>query len=195
MPLWPGMIAPEPPRRRPFPAGRHALLAGSVAVIVTTVVVGEVLLNRVEARAPVAPPEVTAGSADLGLGGGAGCAPIRTAELVRGDGAGSTASGPDVVLAFQYAYYVTRSGAAARQLTAPDAWVSPAAVIDVGIATVPVGTRHCVEIVPQPENTFFVTVTELRLDRSTRIYRQVVTVATVADATLITRIDPVRVPR
>ncbi len=189
--VWPGMIAPAPPRRRT--RGR-AVLVGSAATVGTVLVVGGLVLSRVEARVPPT-AEVLAGTADLGLGGGGGCEPVRTAELVRGNGPGSTASGPDVILAFQHAYYVTRSGVVARAVTAPDAWVSTAAVIDVGIATVPVGTRHCVEIVPQPTGVFFVTVTETRLDRSTRVYRQAVTVGTLADTTVITRIDPVRAPR
>lgn len=170
------------------------MLVGSAATVGTVLVIGGLVLSRVDARAPT-PPEALVGTVDLGLGGGAECAPVRTAELVRGNGIGSTESGPDAILAFQHAYYVTRSGIAARAVTAPDAWVSPAAVIDVGIATVPVGTRHCVEIVPQPSGVYFVTITETRLDRSTRIYRQSVTVGGPAGTTLITRIEPVRAPR
>ncbi len=194
VPVWPGMIAPAPPRPPARKHGRRGVLVGSAATVGTVLVIGGLVLSRVDARAPT-PPGPVVGTAALGLGGGAECEPVRTADLVRGNGVGSTESGPDAILAFQHAYYVTRSGTAARAVTAPGAWVSPATVIDVGIATVPVGTRHCVEIVPQPSGAFFVTVTETRLDRSTRIYRQFVTVGGPAGTILITRIDPVRAPR
>ncbi len=97
---------------------------------------------------------------------------------MRGNGTGSTASGPDVILAFQHAYYVTRSGAVARSLTVPDAAVPPVAVIDAGIASVPTGTQHCVMVTPMLDGRYDVVITELRPDSANRTYRQFVTVAT-----------------
>ncbi|WP_280387530.1 hypothetical protein [Nocardia wallacei] len=174
------------------PVRRRGMLVGSAAMIGSVAVAGLVVLGRVDAHTPLPRPEALVGAADLTLGGGPECLPTRTARLVRGNGTGSTVSGPDVILAFQHAYYVARSGMRARAVTTPDAWVSPAAVIDVGIATVPIGTRHCVEIAPMPDGRFAVTIIENRLDRSVRTYRQEVAVEVREGATAITRIDPVR---
>ncbi|MBB5917319.1 hypothetical protein BJY24_006231 [Nocardia transvalensis] len=190
MPVWPGMLAPARPRRRGR-GGWWGIVAGAVAVVGGVAAMSGVVLGRGEARVPTT-AEALVGVVDVGLGGGPGCEAVRSATLVRGNGPGSTGSGPDVILAFQYAYYVARSGAAARAVTAPDAWVSPVEVIDGGIASVPVGTRHCVEIGPRPEGVFAVTIIETRPDRSVRVYRQMVTVGARDGATVITRIDPVR---
>lgn len=122
-------------------------------------------------------PRQSATVADPVLGGGPGCEPIRGEQLVRGNGTGSVDSGPDVILAFQHAYYVARSGTAARSLTAPDAAVPPVAVIDAGIASVPLGTQHCVMITSMLDGRYDVVITELRPDAANRTYRQFVTVA------------------
>ncbi|MCM6772082.1 hypothetical protein NDR87_02680 [Nocardia sp. CDC159] len=191
-PVWPGMIPPPQPRRRhALPRRRHhrGMMVGSVAAIGTAAVAGGVVLARIEATAQRAAPESVASTADLTLGGGPDCAPTRTAGLVRGNGTGSTTSGPDVILAFQHAYYIARSGTLARAVTTPDAWVSPPQVIDLGIATIPRGTLHCVQITPLLDGRFDVQVAESRPDRSARTYRQLVTVADRDGKTLISRID------
>ncbi|MBF6327752.1 hypothetical protein IU452_04385 [Nocardia transvalensis] len=195
MPVWPGMIPPSQPRRRharPRPHHRHRMMVGTFAMIGTAAVVGGIVLARVEAGIQ---PEALVSAADPILGGGPGCEATRTAQLVRGNGVGSTASGPDAILAFQHAYYVARSGGLARSVTTADAWVSSPQVIDLGIATVPAGTRHCVQVAPLPDGRFDVQVTETRPDRSTRTYRQIVTVADRNGTTLITRIDAPRPTR
>jgi hypothetical protein len=171
------------------------MLAGSAAMVGIAVVVGGVVFTRAEAHVQRPVPEAMVSTVDLNLGGSPGCEPTRTAQLVRGNGVGSTASGPDAILAFQHAYYVARSGTLARSVTTPDAWVSEAPVIDVGIATVPVGTHHCVQITPVADGRFEVQIIETRPDQSVRTYRQVVTVGQYAGATLITRIDPARSSR
>lgn len=196
-PLWPGMIAPgatpgrhrghRPPRRRGRSARPHRpWLVAAVALGVSLAAVAVVLAYVASA----AGPRQSATVADPVLGGGPGCEPVRTPQLVRGNGTGSTADGPDAVLAFQYAYYVTRSGAAARAVTTRDAAVSAVATIDAGIASVPPGTRHCVLITPLPDGRYDVVLTEIRPDGVVKTYRQFVTVADYADGTRITRIAP-----
>ncbi|MFF0490249.1 hypothetical protein ACWDSJ_37405 [Nocardia sp. NPDC003482] len=190
--VWPGMIPPPQPRRRhALPTARRGrrVLFGSFAMIGTAAVAGGVALARAEMHVQQAVPEALVRTGDIGLGGAPGCDPTRTPDLVRGNGVGSTASGPDAILAFQHAYYVARSGALARTVTTPDAWVSPPQVIDLGIATIPAGTHHCVEITPVPDGRFDVRVTESRPDQTSRVYRQIVTTTTQSDVTLITRID------
>ncbi|MGW4354630.1 hypothetical protein ACWELJ_21375 [Nocardia sp. NPDC004582] len=122
------------------------------------------------------------------LGGGPGCDPVRTPNLVRGNGTGAKTSPADVVLAFQHAYYVTRSGAVARSFTTPDALVPTAEVIDGGIATIPQGTRYCVSVSPGPDGQWSVVVTEIRPDTGVQSYPQLVTTTVVGGQTLITRI-------
>lgn len=170
------------------------MLVGSAAVVGTAAVVGGVVLS-LEIRMQQAAPATMASTADLALGGGPGCEPVRSPEVVRGNGIGSTGSGADAILAFQHAYYVDRSGAVARAATAPDAWVSTAQTIDAGIATVPVGTHHCVQITPLPDGRFDVVITESRPDHTSRTYRQLVSVGLRDGTTVITRIDPPRATR
>jgi hypothetical protein len=184
------MIPPRQSRRQRAP--RRGMVIASATMITALALTGGTALVRLEAHAQRPETEAMVRTVDLTLGGGPGCEPIRTAQLVRGNGVGSTASGPDVILAFQHAYYVARSGSLARMVTAPDAWVSQAEVIDVGIATVPVGTRHCVQITPLPDGRFDVQVTETRPDQTVRMYRELVTVSMRHGATMITRIDPAR---
>ncbi|MEU2039702.1 hypothetical protein [Nocardia niwae] len=196
VPTWPGMISGhEPPprtgrdrhraarkRRRARRGPRRAWLVGGVGLAASLAAAALVLVYTDAASAP----RQSATVADPVLGGGPGCEPTRGAQLVRGNGTGSTASGPDVILAFQHAYYVTRSGAVARSLTVPDAAVPPVAVIDAGIASVPTGTQHCVMITPMLDGRYDVVITELRPDSANRTYRQFVTVATTdGEATII----------
>ncbi|UGT44650.1 serine/threonine protein kinase [Nocardia yamanashiensis] len=120
------------------------------------------------------------------------CPQHRGPEVLSGTGPGSTASGPDVVLAFQYAYYTLRSGAAAREVVAEDATnISPAEKIQSAIDVMPEGTQYCVQITPVSGSTdrWTARVTEQRPDSLPETYWQTVTTRTVGDRTLITRID------
>ncbi|MFE6921162.1 hypothetical protein ACFVAV_08970 [Nocardia sp. NPDC057663] len=117
------------------------------------------------------------------------CPTERTETVVRSAEAGGTGSGPDAVLAFQYAYYVNRSGEQARAMTAPGADVSPAAVIQRGIDSIPVGTTHCVRITTVAADRYTVEVTEFRPAGAPATYtKQSVRTALVGDRTLITGI-------
>ncbi|MFG1770062.1 hypothetical protein ACGFIX_10870 [Nocardia salmonicida] len=135
-----------------------------------------------------APPlHFTAGNLTADLAGS--CPTERTDIVVRSAEAGGTGSGPDAVLAFQYAYYVTRSGEQARAVATPDADVSPAAVIQRGIDTIPVGTTHCVRITTVAADRYTVEVTEFRPAGAPATYtKQSVRTALVGDRTLITGI-------
>ncbi|WP_227996863.1 hypothetical protein [Nocardia australiensis] len=165
--------APHAQRRLP-PPSRRSWLVLATALVASLATVAVVLVYTAAAN-PARRPVATV--TDPVLGGGPGCEPTRTDQLVRGDGTGSTLSGPEVIMAFQYAYYVIRSGAGARALTTPDAAVSAVEQIDKGIASIPAGTRHCVMITPMLDGRFDVVITELRPDSVARTYRQFVTVA------------------
>ncbi|MEU7629375.1 hypothetical protein AB0C34_05235 [Nocardia sp. NPDC049220] len=137
--------------------------------------------------------QFTVGSARAGVGArpvaGGACPTERGDAIVRSAEAGGTGSGPDAVLSFQYAYYVERSGARAREVVAPDAAVQPAWVIQRGIDTVPAGTAHCVRIVEIGDNRYSVEVTEYRSGGVPSTYnKQTVTTAVIGGRTLITGI-------
>lgn len=139
------------------------------------------------ARDAAPPLHFTAGNLTADTTGS--CPTERTEIVLRSAEAGGTDSGPDAVLAFQYAYYVTRSGAQARAVVTPGADVSPAAVIQRGIDTIPVGTTHCVRITTVAADRFTVEVTEFRPAGAPATYtKQSVRTALVGDRTLITGI-------
>ncbi|MGW6621192.1 hypothetical protein ACWF99_08165 [Nocardia sp. NPDC055002] len=139
------------------------------------------------ARDTAPPLHFTAGNLTADTAGS--CPTERTEIVLRSAEAGGTDSGPDAVLAFQYAYYVTRSGEQARAVVTPDADVSPAAVIQRGIDTIPVGTTHCVRITTVAADRFTVEVTEFRPAGAPATYtKQSVRTALVGDRTLITGI-------
>lgn len=75
---------------------------------------------------------------------------------------GDQKSGPGVIAAFEYAYYITRSGTAVRALTTPDTSLPPAETIQAGIDTVPTGTTHCVRITPITTDVYSVALAEMR---------------------------------
>ncbi|MFI7666999.1 hypothetical protein [Nocardia sp. NPDC049526] len=118
------------------------------------------------------------------------CPAERVGDTITGNGAGGLDSGPGVIFAFQYAYYVTRSGVATREFVAPNASVSPAGTIQQGIDGIPAGTTHCISITPGAfAGQYLVQVTEHRPDSTSITYKpQVVTTARVGNQTLITGI-------
>jgi hypothetical protein len=117
------------------------------------------------------------------------CHTERADRVVRSAEPGGTTSGPDAVLAFQYAYYVERSGEQARAAVAPDATVSPASAIQRGIDSIPMGTTHCVRIVTIADNRYSVEITEYRPGGAPATYnKQMVTTSVVDGRTLITGI-------
>ncbi|MBF6327455.1 hypothetical protein [Nocardia transvalensis] len=118
-----------------------------------------------------------------------GCQQRRTADVVSGTDPGGTGSGPDAILAFERAYYVQRSGFAARAVVADDATVRTAEEIQRGINQVPVGTRYCVQITRAgDEGQWEVRLTEQRPDEQPRTFTQIITTRTIATRTLITAI-------
>lgn len=186
VPLWPGMIPPPRPQRWHAQRRNRPWLVGSAAVVGSVAAVAVVMVYTASASTP----RQSATYSDPVLGGGPGCQPTRNEQLVRGNGTGSTTSGPDVILAFQYAYYVARSGSDARAVTTTDAAVPPVEVINAGIKSVPAGTQHCVIITPMADGRFDVVITEIRPDAAVRTYRQFVTVTAAPGAVSIVKIAP-----
>ncbi|MFD6157312.1 hypothetical protein ACFWF7_21490 [Nocardia sp. NPDC060256] len=122
-----------------------------------------------------------------------GCEQKRTPEAVSGTDPGGTANGPDAILAFEYAYYVERSGYRARAVVADNAIVSPAEQIQRGINQIPVGTRYCVQITPSRDGDdglahWQVMLTQQYPGEQPKTFTQLITTRTLASQTLITAI-------
>lgn len=92
------------------------------------------------------------------------CPAGTTGERITGNGAGSTESGPQVILALEHAYYVDRDAAAVRAVLAPDGRFGSDAEIQAGIDAVPAGTTHCTDITAAGPDRWSVLVSERRPD-------------------------------
>jgi hypothetical protein len=108
--------------------------------------------------------------------------------------AGDQYSGAGVIAAFEHAYYVQRSGAAAHTLVSPDAPPSApftiVANIDAGIATVPAGTTYCLDIDALRPGVFTLTLTEAGPDGAPGVqYRQRITTTEVDGRYVIASIE------
>lgn len=66
-----------------------------------------------------------------------------------GNGKGDQKSGPGVIFAFDYAYYVERSGAAARKFMSPELKGTTVETLQDAIDELPEGTQHCLWITPK----------------------------------------------
>ncbi|GAB2711295.1 hypothetical protein [Nocardia thraciensis] len=159
------------------PVGVFAALLVTVSVLVR---IGQ---HRDSAAPPTVPPAPPASSQ---------CPAERGGDRVQGNGSGGTDSAAAAILAFQHAFYVERSGERARAVVAADGDVSPAAVLQQGIDSIPPGATHCVTITPTAilgEN--LVTVTEFRPGHAAQTYNsQLVTTRRIDDRYLITAISP-----
>ena len=74
-----------------------------------------------------------------------------------GNGPGGQTSGPDVIKAWNYAYYVTRQAAAAKAVTTPGA-VAEVPAIQKYIDAVPAGSTHCLTITEGVADSFRVKI-------------------------------------
>ncbi|BDT99158.1 hypothetical protein IFM12276_21870 [Nocardia sputorum] len=138
-----------------------------------------------QAAAPAPSAAATAPAAPV-----AQCPAERVGNRIQGNGAGGFDSGPAVIFAFQYAYYVDRSGEHVRATTTADAAVQAADAIQRGIDSIPAGTTHCVAISPGAfAGQYLVVVTEHRPGQNPVTYNpQIVTTTKDGSRTLISAI-------
>lgn len=206
----PGPALRRPRQSRPRRDNRRgekllaALTLAGVAIVVVSVVLtvihtGNDASDRtVASQAPLvaavppatsrhsAPPSTEAPSSAIATDG---CEQQRSSEVTSGTDPGGTGTGPDAILAFERAYYVQRSGFAARAVVADDSSVPPADQIQRGINQVPVGTRYCVQITRTSEDgQFEVRLTQQRPDEQPHAFTQIVGTRTESGRTLITSI-------
>lgn len=156
-----GFPAPARRRRR----RRVAIGAGVFAVVALVLVGGAVMAGVLSFSSSSASSSSASSSAAV-----AGPPPTQTAcpasssnGVVTGSGPGDQDSGPGVIEAFNHAYYVQRSAAAARAVAAPGA-VAAEPVMQAYIDKLPVGTTHCLSITTLAPNTFRVVLTEIPPD-------------------------------
>ncbi len=152
----------------------------------------------VEDSAPAVTPPVTAAASPAPIAT-ADCEHRRDADEVSGTDPGGTSSGPDAILAFERAYYVQRSGSAARAVVTDDATVTsslgssafpPAENIQRGINQIPVGTRYCVQVTrgSTDGSQWEVRLTQQKPGEQPHTFTQIVTTRTISDRTLIAAI-------
>ncbi|MDJ0396165.1 hypothetical protein QMK17_22870 [Rhodococcus sp. G-MC3] len=106
---------------------------------------------------------------------------------------GDQDSGTGAIAAFEHAYYVQRSGAAAHALISPEApSTAPFTVVanlDAGIATVAADTTYCLDIDPLRPGVFTLTLTEGGPAGPGVQYRQRITTTEVDGRHVIASID------
>ncbi|WAC57655.1 hypothetical protein [Gordonia sp. SL306] len=101
------------------------------------------------------------------------CASTVEDGVTSGRDAGGQTSGPGVIKAFNYAYYVQRSASKARAVATPNA-VATRDVMQKYIDQRPPGTRHCLAITANGSHTYSVVLTEIPPDPGAVpiVYRQ-----------------------
>ncbi|MGW4338518.1 hypothetical protein ACWEK5_37825 [Rhodococcus koreensis] len=88
---------------------------------------------------------------------------------------GDQKTGTGVIAAFEHAYYVLRSGHAARALTAPGSPLPTADKIQAGIDTVPNGTNYCLRTIETINDHYTVVLTEMRPGEPATQFTQTIT--------------------
>ncbi|GAB89508.1 hypothetical protein [Gordonia rhizosphera] len=101
------------------------------------------------------------------------CPALVDGGVTTGDGPGDQNSGAGAILAFNHAYYVSRSAARARAVSAPNA-VASEDVMQQYIDQRPVGTTHCLSITDEGNNTYDVVLTEYPPGAATIVYHQII---------------------
>ncbi|MFI9504470.1 hypothetical protein [Nocardia sp. NPDC052566] len=197
----PGTAVRRPRRQAEEPRGGK-LLGAAIGVVIAIALVsaGLFVFGGPSERAAVATPttgplgaaERTSAPVQSDIAT-PGCEQRHTPDVVSGTDPGGTGDGPSAILAFERAYYVQRSGYAAREVVAANSTVPPAVQIQRGIDKVPAGTRYCVRITRTEggdvaEAKWKVELTQQHPGAAPQTFIQLVTTRTAANRTLITAI-------
>lgn len=149
--------APGPTPQPPPPSQRKSkrpILIGAVGAV-AAVVIG-VLVIAIASRpgglgsdntADAAGPTTTAAADNF-------CVESTDGDTITSNGPGDQSSGPNVILAFEHAYYVARDGEQAYALAAPDTLAVDAKDIQDGIDQAPVDTDYCATITERAPGQF-----------------------------------------
>ena len=107
--------------------------------------------TTIASPSPAPPPSVT----------NPDCPTATVGKVSWGRDGGGTSNGVDAIKAFDYGYYVLRSGEAARAVVAPDAaLVADAPTIQRAVDALPAGTTHCLEITDTGRGVYEVRLAE-----------------------------------
>lgn len=130
---------------------RNVPMLAGVAVAAVSVISAAVVLavNGEDADTPVpplpAPTTAVAAPTTAAPAAPQWCTPVTEPDRTVGNDSGGRDTGPAVIQAFEYAYYVERSGEAVADLMVMP---SPTSEIQGWIDAVPAGTEHCVTVLP-----------------------------------------------
>lgn len=164
-------------RRRGLLPARGLVAAGVAAVVVVAgaaVVVGVLVGGGGQDPAPRDPVEVLADSEATGAVAGADDCPESVDGAVTvGNDAGDQNSGPGVIKAFDYAYYVERSAQRARAVATPTG-VGSAEALQASIDALPADTAHCLRITDRGNGLYAVQLTETRPGEPPIVYPQLI---------------------
>ena len=184
----------RPRRRRRSRVGRPRGRVVAVGVAVTVVLVTAVAAGwglfvgggTSEQAAPQDPVEVlddvgaTAASED-------DCPESVDGAVTTGNDAGDQHSGPGVIKAFDYAYYVDRSGERARALAVPNG-VGSTQALQASIDALPTDTAHCLHISDRGSGLYAVKLAETRPGEQPIVYPQLIQTVQAAGTTWIASI-------
>lgn len=184
-PPQPVAAPPSPGRRRGRAGGRSRARAIAGLAVVALIIVGGVAAVGVWASSTFFSGTDSPPNADLPAAEAVpppsvtdpACPTTAVGAVSWGKDAGGTDTGVEAIKKFDFGYYVTRSGEAARAAVAPDALVGDAASLQSSIDAMPVGTTHCLQITDRGNGTFEVRLAEFRPNSDPELTFQVIETA------------------
>lgn len=164
------------PRRGTRPAGRVlvvALAAAVVVIVAGAVGAGMLFGGASEDSAPQDPVEVLADTTGVTAAADDDCPEGVDGPVTTGNDSGDQESGPGVIKAFDYAYYVDRSGERARTVATPTG-VGSTKELQASIDALPADTGHCLRITDRGNGLYAVQLTETRPGEQPIVYPQLI---------------------
>ena len=175
-PQSPAIRPPQQPRRRGSRRGLLIALTAFVVVVTASVGAGVWALQSMSSApsgteratgstGPSAPVQVldsiaTQPSSPPTPDPADPCPETTTGAITTGDDQGDVVGGAAVIKRFNFAYYVWRSGAKAREVVAPNALVGTVQQLDDGIRSIPEGSTFCLSITDRGEGLWAVQLTQ-----------------------------------
>lgn len=192
-----GALAADVRRRSQAAAARRAVrtrvvgLGGAVGLV--AVLAAGVMVWSQRGDSHAAAPAAAVVAATSTAAAPVWCPESATPAKIVGRGRGRApdapgATGPQVILWQQYAWYRLRDADAARAVLAEDAVAAPVESARAAVAAIPTDTQHCVTITPLAADRWDVRIDELHADGSQEHWQQTVTTATQGGRTVITSI-------
>lgn len=167
---------------------RAAMIAVIAAAAVMVVLAGLALVKTIGEVAPNDRPSMEGLTSAATVAAADSCIDRSDGAVTVGNGPGDRrGSGPDVIKAWNHAYYTTRDAVAAKAVTAEGA-VSATDSLQKAIDAVPQGTAHCLSITDLGAGRYAVALTVMEPNEPPRVLQQVIDTATSGGQTWITAI-------